>query len=194
MKSLKMGHCRKTGFTIIELLTVVAIIGLLVAILIPTIGGVLNTAKTAKTKVQFSQWALGMEAFRQEYGYYPDVVDGDGLLDSQEFVREMTGLEIDGSDPSSPYGNVKKIRFLDFTQEELVGARIIDGFENTEIFVVIDDDYNGQVEVEASDSVQAGFNPSGDSLSPGDDVIRSGIVFFSAGAGKTAADIVKSWE
>ncbi|MBL4576363.1 MAG: hypothetical protein JKY51_09755, partial [Opitutaceae bacterium] len=73
----------------------------------------------------------------------------------------------------------------------------IDGFENTEIFVGIDEDYNGQVEVKASDSVKAGINPSGgSSASPVavDTVVRSGIVFFSAGAGKTAADIVKSWE
>ena len=61
---------RPGGFTLIELLVVIAIIGILAAILIPTTSSVRISAKRAKTKVQFSQWAAAMEQFRQDYGYY----------------------------------------------------------------------------------------------------------------------------
>ncbi len=211
IKRSKMAHCKKNGFSILELMTVVAIIGLLIAILVPTVASVRNTAQKAKSKVQFSQWVIAMEAFRQEYGYYPNVLTS-GLLDPQKFVREMTGLEIDGTEPVVTYGNVKKIRFYDFTPEVLVqtsgqsivdnaltntGARIIDGFENTEIGVVMDLDYDGQVTITTADTVRAGINPAGGTgVSPvgADTIVRNGIVFFTAGSGGPAEDLLKSWE
>jgi prepilin-type N-terminal cleavage/methylation domain-containing protein len=61
----------RRAFTLIELLTVMAIIGILAAIIIPTVSSVRVSANKAKTKVQFNQWASAIESFRSEYGYYP---------------------------------------------------------------------------------------------------------------------------
>ena len=62
---------RLQAFTLIELLTVIAIIGILAAITIPTVGAVRNSAKKTKTRIQFTQWAAGIRTFKQVYGFYP---------------------------------------------------------------------------------------------------------------------------
>src|SRR5438045_7679958 len=67
----RRSYANKRAFTLIELLAVIAIIGILAAILIPTIGSAQTAARKAKTRSQFAQWAAAIEAFRQEYGYYP---------------------------------------------------------------------------------------------------------------------------
>ena len=43
---------------------------------LPAISGAQNSAKRAKTRVQFSQWSAAIEQFRQEYGYYPAFTSG----------------------------------------------------------------------------------------------------------------------
>jgi len=59
------------GFTLIEVLVVIALIGIFAAILITAASGVRDSASRARGKVQFAQWAAAIEAFRGEYGHYP---------------------------------------------------------------------------------------------------------------------------
>ena len=62
---------RSSAFTLLELLTVIAVIGLLAALIFPAVRSARTAAGKARTKVQFNQWAAAMESFRSEYGYYP---------------------------------------------------------------------------------------------------------------------------
>ncbi len=71
----KSSRRRPAAFTLIELLTVIAVIGILSAILIPTVGAVQSNAKKTKTRVQFSQWAAAVRLFKQNYGYFPRFED-----------------------------------------------------------------------------------------------------------------------
>jgi prepilin-type N-terminal cleavage/methylation domain-containing protein len=61
----------KTGFTLVELLTVLAIIAMLVGLLIPSLTLIRNTAKEAKQKSQLTEIGLALTAFRNDYGDYP---------------------------------------------------------------------------------------------------------------------------
>lgn len=200
-------HAR--GFTFIEILTVVAILGILASLLFPLIGRVQQNAKKAKTRVQFSQWGAAIEAFRQEYGFYPNfsaissnLIDTNN--DTEVFVQTLSGRRVDGTliasgtpgDPGYAAGNTKKIGFYSFGEGDLskeVPPRLQDGFGNTEIVVLLDRDYDGMVRVGTPGDYASA--PSVNGLTPSFAApIRAGVIFYSAGAGNSSEDIVASWK
>jgi len=69
------------AFTLIELLTVVAIIALLIAILVPTVQRAQRQAKEVAIKAQHHGVVQGLEMFKGDFGYYPSSLpqDADGV-------------------------------------------------------------------------------------------------------------------
>ena len=59
---------RRSAFTLIELLTVVGIIGLLVGILLPSLQAARTQARKAKVKAQISAIEKALEIFKNDVG------------------------------------------------------------------------------------------------------------------------------
>ena len=62
---------KHSAFTLIELLTVIAIIAILMGLLLPALGAAKNQAKKTAAKSDLSQLVTAVKAFYTDYGVYP---------------------------------------------------------------------------------------------------------------------------
>ena len=69
--ALQQSGGRAAGFTLIELMIVIAIIGLLVVVLAPNIMGARDAAGEADTEATFMRCQLGVDGYNRKHGYHP---------------------------------------------------------------------------------------------------------------------------
>lgn len=74
----KRGKRRSSGYTLVELLVVLAILGLLVALAAPRVIRYLGTAKTDTARIQIQKLGGVLDLYRLEIGHYP--TDEEGLV------------------------------------------------------------------------------------------------------------------
>ncbi len=160
-----------SGFTLVELLAVVAIVGVLAGILIPSVGAARAASQRAQTRLQFAAWTVGFEAYRQEYGQYPPlpggaaaalINTGAGTTPAADhwFHDALAGRHRDGSAlADSAPENPRRLRFLSFGENDFVSGSDVavgenrndelqlvrDAFANTAIAVVIDANLDGLI-------------------------------------------------
>jgi len=93
----------KTGFTLVELLTVLAIVAMLTGLLIPSLTFLRNTAKEAQQKAQLTTIDMALNAFRNDYGDYPPsswLPPGD-YCGAQKLAEALLGWDLVGFHPDS---------------------------------------------------------------------------------------------
>jgi len=196
----------RRGFSLIELLTVLAIIAVLSAILVPSMAAARTYALRVKTKVQFAQWAGAMEQFRQEYGFYPAIDGGSGgKVVPAVFAGALTGRTLDGladALPGNLAGNTRLLSFYVITDGELDEGRtaLREACGNSDIAVLYDRNGDGVINVADGSVVAVTGKETGLSLSPtteGLDLVagvRGGVIFYSAGRGQIPSDLIFSWK
>ena len=155
-----------SAFTLIELLMVIAIIGILAGILIPTVGAVRKQANIAASKSQLSNYVTAIQLFKGEYSYYPFVTGGgDTTVDlssqSTEFIETLSGRKASNGTSTSEGGNRRRIGFHSFSESEFLlkddesidQTQLADRFNNTAIKIRIDGDNDGFVDPDISGTV-----------------------------------------
>lgn len=87
----------RSGFTLIEILVVVAVLSILAALVAPNIFGHLGTAKDAAARSQMEMIGAALDAYRLDNGRYPSTAQG------LESLRTMPSIEPQARNWRGPY-------------------------------------------------------------------------------------------
>lgn len=91
---------RNQGFTIVELLIVIVVIGILALLVITTYSGIQAKARNSQRQTDIASIQTQLEAFFSQNGYYPSLAD---MNSSSWRNTNMRSLEDESlTDPSNP--------------------------------------------------------------------------------------------
>ncbi len=99
----------RDGFTLIEILVVIAVISLLAALVAPNVFQQLSTAKDATARSQIEMLGAALDSYRIDNGRYPTTAQGLAALWTEPAVeprpRNWRGPYLRKQIPEDPWGN-----------------------------------------------------------------------------------------
>ncbi len=91
----------RSGFTLIEILLVVVIIGILVGVAIPRLGGRVRQAEVARARADIQNIGVALRLYELDNGEYPSSLEG---LVNNPGARNWNGPYLDSGIPKDPWG------------------------------------------------------------------------------------------
>ncbi len=78
----------RAGFTLLEIMVVIVILGLLAALVVPKLIGRTEEAKRTQTRIQIKNIEQALQLFKLDNGFYPDTEQGiEALVRAPEIGR-----------------------------------------------------------------------------------------------------------
>ncbi len=91
----------EAGFTLIELMVVIVILGLLAAVVVPRFIGATDEAKVAAAKTQVHAFRMALDMYKLKFGNYPKTAEGLQALINNPKENLLQEENI----PNDPWGN-----------------------------------------------------------------------------------------
>ena len=93
LKDIKKNKEKNTGFTIVELLVVIVVIGILAAITIVSYAGVTTKARTSASQSNAQSIQQVAEAYNADHGYYPGTIAA--FSDSTNTAKKPSNVTVE---------------------------------------------------------------------------------------------------
>ena len=108
---MSRGPLRSRGFTLLELLVVMVIIGLLVAYVGPKYFGQLGKSEIKAAKAQIDSFEKALDQYRLDTGHYPSTEQGLKALNARPANEpKWQGPYLNKAIPADPWGNAYQYR------------------------------------------------------------------------------------
>ncbi|MBV9080251.1 MAG: type II secretion system major pseudopilin GspG [Elusimicrobia bacterium] len=95
---------RGQGFTLVELMLVVAILGVLVSVALPRLAGRTEEARVQAARLQIENFGMALDAFEQDCGRFPSTSEGlEALRRAPAGIASWQGPYLKKSVPVDPW-------------------------------------------------------------------------------------------
>ncbi len=109
VKNLPEKHDKRAGYSLLEILVVLAIMGTIVTLVAPRLFTQLDRSKVVAAKAQAKTIKLALNSFRIDFGRFPTKEEGLEILakmpSDPNLQAQWYGPYLDGDFPSDPWGN-----------------------------------------------------------------------------------------
>ncbi len=167
-------------FTLVELLTVIAVIAILAGIAIPVVVGMQSKGRETSARADMNAIKMALTQFKADYSVWPQVSPDSSLTGSNDLLIEtpfspastlskaeeaydkiteaLTYNKVDSSTPDNPsdnYGNKKKRRYLDPPAKTVETKNPKTGYYKLDPWgrrynIALDWNYNGKIDLSSS--------------------------------------------
>jgi type IV pilus assembly protein PilA len=206
MKKIPRNSClsKLNSFTLVELLVVIGIIAILAAVLLSTVGGILNKAKLAKAQNTATQIQTAALAYYNEYSVYPvtsgittDVLITDASASASAWGNLIEAL-CGNTSPYSPtttvspnIPNTRAIAFLNLKASDVDANNaplnsLAPSSANPYFNIVINSSYSGVMGTNAPTNVMPNFSTATTSSLPLTGTSTAGVAVWANCNGTTA--------
>jgi general secretion pathway protein G len=102
----------RQGFTLAEIMLVIAIIGILASVVVPRLTGRTQEARTQATRLQIENFVMALDAFEHDCGRYPGTDEGlEALREAPSGATGWKGPYLRKRVPLDPWRNAYRYRY-----------------------------------------------------------------------------------